>query len=68
MAKFKDITESINYVAETVPVVALSLKPQLLEVSKKKKKRSEGKKKLKQRYGKIRCVADQDYQEKLYGN
>ena len=29
MAKFKDITESINYVAETVPVVALSLKPQL---------------------------------------
>ena len=55
MAKFKDITESINYVAETVPVVALSLKPQLLEVYKKKK-RSEGKK-LKQRYGKnsMRC-------------
>lgn len=39
MAKFKDITESINYVAETVPVVALSLKPQLLEVYKKKKKK-----------------------------
>ncbi|WP_440906871.1 hypothetical protein ACQBBH_00745 (plasmid) [Enterococcus faecium] len=56
MAKFKDITESINYVAETVPVVALSLKPQLLEVYKKKKKKRR-QKKLKQRYGKnsMRC-------------
>ena len=47
MAKFKDITESINYVAETVPVVALSLKPQLLEVYKKKKKKRRQKAKAK---------------------
>lgn len=44
MAKFKDITESINYVAETVPVVALSLKPQLLEVYKKEEKEAKAKK------------------------
>ncbi|MCE5854448.1 hypothetical protein KEK14_08075, partial [Enterococcus faecium] len=43
-AKFKDITESINYVAETVPVVALSLKPQLLEVYKKEEKEAKAKK------------------------
>lgn len=44
MAKFKDITESINYVAETVPVVALSLKPQLLEVYQKEEKEAKAKK------------------------
>ncbi|HCD4653628.1 TPA: hypothetical protein NBR32_002281 [Enterococcus faecium] len=44
MAKYKDITESINYVAETVPVVALSLKPQLLEVYKKEEKEAKAKK------------------------
>lgn len=44
MAKFKDITESINYVAETVPVVVLSLKPQLLEVYKKEEKEAKAKK------------------------
>lgn len=56
MAKFKDITESINYVAETVPVVALSLKPQLLEAYQKEEKEAKAKK-LKQRYGKnsMRC-------------
>ncbi|HAQ9351124.1 TPA: hypothetical protein IYD20_002608, partial [Enterococcus faecium] len=36
--------ESINYVAETVPVVALSLKPQLLEVYKKEEKEAKAKK------------------------
>ncbi|WP_270094711.1 hypothetical protein [Enterococcus faecium] len=44
MAKFKDITESINYVAETVPVVALSLKPQLLEAYQKEEKEAKAKK------------------------
>ncbi|MCZ1211873.1 hypothetical protein FVD95_10510, partial [Enterococcus faecium] len=44
MAKFKDITESINYVAETVPVVVLSLKPQLLEVYQKEEKEAKAKK------------------------
>ncbi|HHA5789769.1 TPA: hypothetical protein ACOBID_001810 [Enterococcus faecium] len=44
MAKFKDITESIDYVAETVPVVALTLKPQLLEVYQKEEKEAKAKK------------------------
>lgn len=44
MSKFKDITESIDYIAETIPVVALTLKPQLLEVYQKEEKEAKAKK------------------------